>query len=190
MKFSRRKMFVLLSFSLLMWLSILAAQAQKNSDHYIFGSANLGDALFGTAGVTNFRIGYGHAWENLALEGQVQGQIFYTNPIWADADVAANGGLVIPSLSIKYIFGQKGNRVRFNLGAGIDYIAITGGLDIKADFFDTDIELFNEQGSSGVPWGHLMTGIDFALTDTTDLYLEARTYLFFTEGNMGLRYRF
>ena len=185
-------MLALLSFAFSMWLNISAAQAQKNSDHYIFGSANLGDALFGTAGVTNFRIGYGHAWENVALEGQFQGQIFYTNPLWAEGDFSANGGVVIPSLSIKYIFGQPGNRLRFNLGAGIDYIALTGGINVSTDFefFDESVELFNEQSASGFPWGHLMTGIDLALTDTSDLYLEARTYAFFTEGTIGLRHRF
>ena len=156
-----------------LWLTLVGdtvpwtANAQERGAPYMFGAITGG---FGSddAGLLGLRVGYGQAWEHLAVEGQLA----YATA-FADGGLA-DGGLLVPSLSAKYVFGDRDDIVRLNLGGGVDFITI----------IDSGLPVF------GFPWAHAMTGADIKLASDTDFYFEARTYGLISLAHIGLRYRF
>ena len=153
---------------------VTPAHSQFNQDTgaYVFGAATGGHlGGFGVdegVGLIGLRAGYGHAWDNVAVEGQLAYATFL-----ADGQFA-NGGLFVPSVSAKYLFGNPGDRARINLGGGTDFMMIV-------DFDGAGI---------GFPWGHLMAGVDIQVSPTSDVYFEARTYGLITLAHVGMRFAF
>jgi len=147
-------------------------QSSNGIGPYVFGAATGGHlGGFGIdegVGLIGLRAGYGHAWENVAVEGQLAYATFL-----ADGQFA-NGGIMVPSISGKYLFGTPSDRARLSLGGGTDFMMIV-------DFDGAGI---------GFPWGHLMAGVDIDLSPTSDIYFEARTYGLITLAHVGMRFAF